>query len=121
MSRRRVVRNKMAVPIKILATNSDGSVRTLLACTLDASDVGARLGGVHEPLEVGQMVVLQYRHRRCPFLVRWVGERGTTRATQIGLECLEPGKNIWGVEFSDRMMPASTTLMRRVYGYGDAS
>lgn len=111
----------MAVPVKMLVTDSDGSVRTVLGCTLDASSVGARLGGVHEPLAVGQIVTLQYRHRRCPFLVRWVGERGTIRATQIGLECLEPGKNIWGVEFSDRLMPAPATLMRRVYGYGDAS
>jgi hypothetical protein len=111
----------MAVPIRIIATEADGSVRTLLGCTLDASSVGARLGGVYETLEVGQIVTLQYRHRRCPYLVRWVGERGSANATQIGLECLEPGKNIWGVEFSDRIMPGSAVLMRRVYGYGDAS
>lgn len=110
MSRRRVVRNKMAVPIKMLVTEPDGSVRTLLGCTLDASSAGARLGGVHDPLELGQIVVLQYRHRRCQFLVRWIGKQGTSSATQIGLECLEPGKNIWGIAFSDRIIPCDATV-----------
>lgn len=108
MSRRGVVRNKMAVPVKILVTDPDGTVRSLLGCTLDASAVGARLGGVYEQLSIGQVVVVQYRHRRCQFLVRWIGASKTGNATQVGLECLEPGKNIWGIGFCERMMPASS-------------
>ncbi|HYG97708.1 MAG TPA: hypothetical protein VD837_01160 [Terriglobales bacterium] len=118
MSRRNVVRHKMAVPVKLLITEPDGSVRTLLACTLDASNTGVRLGGIHETLNVGQVVVLQYQHRRSQFLVKWVGRRGTGSSTQIGLQCLEPAKNIWGVEMSDRIPPSSASRQQLRYAVG---
>lgn len=121
MSRRRVVRNKMAVPIKITVTNTDGSVRSVLACTLDASSMGARLTGIYDSLRIGQIVVLHYRHLRCQFLVRWVGERGTSNATQVGLECLEPAKCIWGVQFSDRVVPATIDSVEAPGRYSNAS
>lgn len=93
----------MAVPVRLHITEADGNQRTVLATTLDANKLGAKLGGVCIPLTKGQVVTVQYQHRRCQFRIAWVGVRGTPTASQVGLECLDPGKNIWGVDLPDRV------------------
>ncbi len=104
MGRHNGPRTKMAVPVRLYITEADGTLTMVLAHTLDANKLGARLGSVHVPLTKGQVVTIQYQHRRCQFRVAWVGERGTATGTQVGLECLDPGKNIWGVELPDRVV-----------------
>jgi hypothetical protein len=102
MAHRGADRTSMVVPVKVLATDSEGLSRTMLAHTLDANTAGVRLGGVHQLLAPGQTVTVQYQHRRCQFCVVWIGERGTPQSTQVGLRCLDPGKNIWGVNLPGR-------------------
>lgn len=106
MGRHNGPRTKMAVPVRIYVTDADGNQSMTLAYTLDANHLGARLGGVHIPVNKGQVITVQYQHRRCAFRVAWVGEHGTPTATQVGLECLDPGKNVWGVELPGRLSGA---------------
>jgi hypothetical protein len=106
MGRHNGPRTKMAVPVRLFLTETDGNQNMALAHTLDANNLGARLGGVHVTLTKGQVITVQYQHRRCTFRVVWVGERGTPTATQVGLECLDPSKNIWGVELPGRIPSA---------------
>lgn len=91
-------RTKMVVPVRILVEDKTGAPNVYLAHTLDASSAGTRLGGFHGQLEMGQTVTVQYQHRRSVFRVIWTGKLGTPQATQIGLSCLEPAKNIWNIE-----------------------
>lgn len=111
MGRHNGARTRMAVPVRVYITDPDGNQNMILAHTLDANRLGAKLGGVHVPVIKGQVITVQYQHRRCPFRVAWVGERGTPTATQIGLECLDPGRNVWGVDLPDRI--ADTIPVRK--------
>lgn len=91
-------RKKMVVPVRVLVQDGTGTQVTLLAHTLDASTSGVRLGGFHGQVSTGQAVTVQYQHRRCNFRVIWVGKPGTAQGTQLGLQCLEPGKNLWNLD-----------------------
>lgn len=88
----------MVVPVKVIAQDESGQTAIYLAHTLDATEKGARLGGFHGKLNVGQSITVQYQHRRSKFCVVWIGKYGTAQGTQLGIECLDSGKDIWQIE-----------------------
>lgn len=85
-----------------------------LAHTLDISHSGVRLGGVSSQPEMGAVVSLQCQHRKCNFMVAWVGRPGTARSNQLGLRNLEPERDIFGARLKDEavvddfVMPSDT-------------
>jgi PilZ domain len=85
------------VPVRIWGTTREGKTFTEHVCTVDISGTGARLGGVRAFLHIGDSLGLQYRNRQARFRVVWVGSRSTPTGTQVGIECLEPHKNVWQV------------------------
>ncbi len=50
-------------------------------------------------MKVGDEIVIQYRRKQAQFRVTWIVAREGSSEKQIGAECLEPGKQIWGTEF----------------------
>lgn len=62
---------------------------------MDVSGRGARVGGVRAALSVGDTVGLQYRTRQARFRVRWVKRQSMPTAAQVGLDCLQPEKELW--------------------------
>jgi len=70
-----------------------------LAHTLDVSSHGVQLGGYRGEMKVGDEIVIQYRHAQAQFRVTWIAAREGSSEKQIGAECMEPGKQIWGAEF----------------------
>ena len=71
-----------------------------LAHTLDISNSGARLGGLEEPLDLGEVVKLECGDRKAPFRVVWSGAQGTAREGQAGLECLAADADLWKLDLS---------------------
>ena len=68
------------------------------AYTVDISKNGARLQGVSSLTRSGQVIEVKRRwHGKARYRVVWVGQIGLEHASQIGICCLEPEKNIWGV------------------------
>ena len=65
------------------------------AHTVDISSSGARLAGLEEPLELGEVLKVECGNRRARFRVVWAGKQGTATAGQAGLECLAPDVDIW--------------------------
>ena len=96
LERRKSSRRKMVLPVKV----STDKV-TLLAYTVDITDIGARLGGLRTQLQLGMIVSLQRGSHKAKFRVVWVRELAANEL-QAGVECLEPGSNFWGVNLSDR-------------------
>jgi hypothetical protein len=47
------------------------------------------------------MIELQYRHKRARFRVLWTSTPKSPEK-QLGAECVEPEKDIWGVEFPEK-------------------
>jgi hypothetical protein len=52
-------------------------------------------------MKVGDKIEIQYRQKNAKFRVAWI-TAGTGSARQIGAECLEPGKQVWGEHFSEQ-------------------
>ena len=94
--RRAQPRKKMVLPVKVCIGDA-----TLITHTLDIACSGARLGGLHAELQVGQTVVLQLGPKKARFKVVWV-ERRTPKELHAGLECLEPQSGFLGVDLTDQ-------------------
>lgn len=78
-----------------------GSKETHLAHTLNVTNHGVRLGGYRGEIKVGDEFVIQYRHAQSQFRVIWITARDESSEKQIGAECLEPGKQLWGERFPE--------------------
>lgn len=95
MGERKENRVKMILPAHLTGKDSEGKPYSLLVHTLDFSRLGARLGGIRQPLRVGETVTLEYKRSRAQFAIRWVGMPGTRSEQQVGVESLEPGIYLW--------------------------
>jgi hypothetical protein len=50
-------------------------------------------------MKVGDKIEIQYRNKQAQFRVAWIAAPEGSSEMQIGAECLEPGKQVWGVQF----------------------
>jgi hypothetical protein len=58
-----------------------------------------KLGGCRGEMKVGEKIVIQYRHKQAQFRVTWITACEGSSEKQVGAECLEPGKQVWGAPF----------------------
>jgi serine phosphatase RsbU (regulator of sigma subunit) len=95
-------RKEERVPIElpVRLCRAGRGLKLLLAHTLDISNSGTRLGGLEEPLDLGEVVKLECGNRSAPFRVVWIGALGTARAGQSGLECLAADADVWKSDLS---------------------
>jgi hypothetical protein len=94
--RRTQSRKKMVLPVKVSIGNT-----TVVTHTLDVTNTGARIGGLHEELQPGQTVLLQRGPKKARFRVVWV-QRRSPKEIHAGLECLEPQGGFLGIDLSDQ-------------------
>lgn len=81
-----------------------------LAHTVDISNSGARIAGLEEPLEPGEIVKIECGNREAPFRVVWIGAQGTVSAGQVGLECLAADAGLWKLDL--RQLEDDKPLLR---------
>ena len=105
-------RTKSVVPTRLWIA---GSRESHLAHTLDVSEHGVRLGGFRGELKVGDKIEIEYQHKKAQFRVAWIAAREGSSEKQIGVECLEPGKQVWGVESLSRGMSTRNKNDRDYY------
>src|ERR1017187_4907028 len=98
--KRRPRRTKSVVPVRMWIA---GSEDTHLAYTLNVTNYGVRLGGYRGEIKVGDEFVIQHRHAQARFRVIWIAARDESSEKQIGAECLEPGKQLWGAPFPQQV------------------
>jgi PilZ domain len=96
IGKRRSKRTKSVVPVRLWIA---GSKDSHLAHTLDVSNHGVRLGGFRGEMKVGDKIEIQYRHKQAQFRVVRITACEGSSEKQIGAECLEPGKQVWGAPF----------------------
>ena len=99
IGKRRSKRIKSVFPVRLWTA---GSKDSYLAHTLDVSNHGVQLGGYRGELKVGDEIVIQYHHEKAQFRVTWIVAREGSSEKQIGAECLEPGKHLWGEWFPEQ-------------------
>jgi CheY-like chemotaxis protein len=118
MGRRRDERVQIELPVRVFGTDVDGRAFTRLAQTVDVSYSGARISGIYVRLNVNDVLGVQHGAEKGRFRVVWAGERGTSRAGELGLRSLEPVVNFWGLDLrpggrDDYEAPKAMTERRR--------
>ena len=92
-------RAKTVLPLRVWLGRSNGDFH--LVHTLDISEEGARVGGVHIELQPGQIITIERGRKKAKFRVQWTKQ---LRPNEIraGIESLEPGKNVWELDISNK-------------------
>lgn len=96
---RRLDRTKAVLPVRISGVDVSGKTYSELVHTLDVSRSGVRLGALRRELEVGSLVVLQYRQHKAEFRVVWTKPLGSGAERQIGLEA-DAQRDLWGLDLN---------------------
>ena len=94
---RREPRNSEIFRVWVQGIDLNGNSFRQSAQSLDVSRSGARLDGLGMLTLPGTTIEVRRHWRRALFRVVWTGKRGTAEANQIGIVCLEPGKNVWNI------------------------
>jgi hypothetical protein len=94
---RRLERSKAVLPVRISGNDLSHEAFSELVHTLDVSRTGVRLGAVRRQLEVGSVIVLQYRQHKAEFRVIWTKSVGKGGEQQVGLEA-GAQKDMWGLD-----------------------
>ena len=94
----RYSRAKMVLPLRVWLDDRAGeTLPTQWAHTTDTSHIGCRLGGMRTELSPGQIITLQRGQHKASFRVIW-SKHLVANENQAGVEVLDYGRNIWGVE-----------------------
>jgi hypothetical protein len=88
------MRRKLVLPVTVIRCNGK---EKLLAHTLDLTENSARLGGLPEKLEPGELIDIQRGPSRTKFQVVWMGAPGSAMEGQAGVRSMEPNRKAWGV------------------------
>jgi len=97
IKRQKESRSQQAVRVWVYGTDPSGNPYSQTAYSVDISRSGARLEGVGFLTAPGMMIEIKRGWKKARFRVVWVGQPGTNRSGQVGVLCLEPEKNIWGM------------------------
>lgn len=93
---RRSNRVKAVLPVRISGTDVAGKPYSDVVHTLDVTELGARLGAIHNQLKIGSQLILQYRQHKAEFRVVWTKMRSCHKEHQVGLEAVT-GRDLWGL------------------------
>ncbi len=97
---RKEVRIAAVVPVRIYGMDADGKPFGINVATLNISRNGALLSRVEVNLNIGDVIGLQKGVAKAKYRVKWLGKKGSANQGQAGLECMEPTRNVFGVEDS---------------------
>jgi hypothetical protein len=92
---RRETRTLQTVRVWVKGLDSNGNPFRQSALSLDISRSGGRLDGLGLLTLPGTTIEVKRNWRTALFRIVWTGKRGTALASQVGIVCLEPSKNIW--------------------------
>jgi hypothetical protein len=107
------------LPVRIYGMDAAGKPFNSVAHTLNVSKSGALLSNVEIALAIGDVIGVQKGVYKSKFRVKWIGRKGSSSQGQIGIECTEGPKNIWGVD--ERPLSASREAIgaqRRTFSGG---
>ena len=99
MFRRKHNRVRMVLGVRAIGNGAGDAAFDELTHTLDIGMGGARLGGMENfPGKAGDVIEIRRRYCRGKFKVMWVGEPGSERAGQVGLQAVDAPKDFWGLQ-----------------------
>jgi hypothetical protein len=81
--------------IRIAGIDVNGRALLQMVTTRNISRSGALLEGLQGTLKPEETVSLTYKNNKARFRVSWVGETGSAKAGQIGVQSVDATKCIW--------------------------
>jgi hypothetical protein len=112
--------------LRVWGLDNTGKPFSQAARTSAISYSGASLLSIFVPLDVGEVIGVQYGNQKARFRVVRAGQKGTVKEGEIGIACLEPNKCIWpealataqganaaaeaGTETTEIVLPARETI-----------
>ena len=95
MGKRREPRVQAILQVRIAGIDASGRGLLQMVPTRNISRQGALLAGIQGEVKIGETIVITYKSSKARFRVTWVGDAGSERAGQIGVQSVEPEKCIW--------------------------
>lgn len=88
------IEERTPLRLTALVWGSDGNGQIFMEQveTLDISPKGARLKGISYPLKLGAVLGIQNGDNQGRFEVVWIGEKGSEREGQVGVRCIQVGR-----------------------------
>jgi len=97
MPQRSEPRLSQEASVRIFGMDSRGRPINLAGSTLDISKSGVRLKEIRCWDYPGEIIGIRHGMEKARFRIVWVGGPGTPIDGQVGLQCIEAGRYIWGV------------------------
>jgi hypothetical protein len=117
MGKRHRPRKQVEVSVRIFGTDAKGQIFSEKGSTVNVSQDGARVAGIHAQPKVDEVVGLVYGEHKAKFKVKWVGAVGSPVEGQIGLWSVNPEKPFWDFalppDSMDVFLPTGTHDHRR--------
>lgn len=101
ISERQNKRLHVALPIRVTYWDNAQKPCLEIACTYDISEHGARVTGLRNVKEAGEVVAIERGKSKAFCRVVWVGEPNSELQGQIGLQCVESDRILWEAELRD--------------------
>src|ERR1700730_17169166 len=95
MGQRREPRIKARLQVRIAGIDASGRPLLQMVMTRDISRQGALLEGLRSRFKPGEIISVSYNNNKARFRVIWIGDTGTNRAGQMGVQSIDPAKCIW--------------------------
>lgn len=90
--------HRISTALLVKATPVDNLFGGENVCTYDISRVGARVTKPRRTLDVGDMLWISRKGNKARYRIVWVGDDGTDRHQQLGVECVDSHTCIWDEE-----------------------
>ncbi len=100
-SERQKKRIHLALPIRVTYWDDAQKPCLEIACTYDISEHGARVTGLRNVKEAGEVIAIERGKSKAFCRVVWVGEPNSELQGQIGLQCVESDRILWEAELRD--------------------
>jgi len=94
-------RVQVALPLRITSWDSLSRPCQELACTYDISPRGARITGLRNVQEAGEIIAVERGRSKFFCRIAWIGDASSQRLGQIGIQCIEVDRAMWESELRD--------------------
>jgi hypothetical protein len=94
MGKRRDPRIEARLPVRIAGIDVNGRPLLQMVTTRNISRRGALLEGIQGTFKPEETISLTYQNNKGRFRVSWVGDAGTDRAGQVGVQSTDSAKCI---------------------------
>jgi PilZ domain len=95
MGKRRAPRIQAKLQVRIAGVDARGRPVLQMVTTRNISRNGALLEGIQSTFTPGEIISVSYRNDKARFLVAWMGEIGTDKEGQMGVQSIDAAKCIW--------------------------